>query len=209
MPPDQPYNLIRIFTFYLTFMFLLSFLRRWDVYWNAIRILVAVRGRWPKLIHRLGEHKSIILNWSFFRPAILALFLAVLQLIASRVVWPEAVLTNEQLRQQWWLIAIILVPLIPMLAVDIYFIVCVGKFDHDETVKYFDQAESWLGWKGPLVRVLTLGIVNPKQMVDAEVRKSLSEMQSTVTASLWWVIVQTSLRLTFGLTLWTVWAVHG
>jgi hypothetical protein len=46
-------------------------------------------------------------------------------------------------------------------------------------------------------------------MVDAEVRKSLSEMQSTVTASLWWVIVQTSLRLAFGLTLWTVWAVHG
>jgi hypothetical protein len=209
MPPDQSTNLIRIFTFYLTFMFLLSFLRRWDVYLNAIRILIAVRGRWPNLIHRLGEHKSIILNWSFFRPAILALFLAVLQLIASRVVWPEAVLTGEQLRQEWWLIAIILVPLIPMLLVDIYFIVCVGKFDHDETVKYFDQAESWLGWKGPLVRVLTLGIVNPKQIVDDEVRKSLAEMQSTVTASLWWVIVQTSLRLAFGLTLWTVWAVHG
>jgi hypothetical protein len=211
MPPEspQPLNLIRIFDFYLALMFLLSFLRRWDVYWNAIRILIAVRGRWPKLIHRLGEHKSLILNWSFFRPAILALILAVIQMIASRMVWPQAVLTGPQLRTEWWLVAILLVPLVPMLAVDLYFIIRVGKFDHGETVKYFDQAEQWLGWKGPFVRVLTLGIVNPGKMVDEEVKKSLAEMQTTIASSLWWVIAQTTFRLAFGLTLWTLWAVHG
>jgi hypothetical protein len=208
MPPE-PLNLIRVFSFYLTLMFLMSFVRRWDVYWNAIRILVAVRGRWPKLINALGEHKSIILNWSFFRPAILSFVLAVVQIIASRWVWPYAVITGPELQQEWWLVAIILVPLLPMLAVDFYFILRVGKFDHGETVKYFDQAENWLGWKGPVVRVLTLGIVNPKKMVDDEVRKSLEQMQSTVTTSLWWVIAQASLRLAFGLTLWTVWAIHG
>lgn len=211
MPPESqpPLNLIRIFDFYLALMFLLSFLRRWDVYWNAIRILIAVRGRWPKLIHRLGEHKSLILNWSFFRPAILALILAVIQMVASRMVWPQAVMTGPQLRAEWWLLAILLVPLVPMLAVDLYFIIRVGKFDHGETVKYFDQAEQWLGWKGPLVRVLTLGIVNPGKMVDEEVKKSLSEMQTTIASSLWWVIAQTTFRLAFGLTLWTLWAVHG
>ncbi len=209
MPPNEPLNLIRVFTFYLTAMFLLSFVRRWNVYWNAIRILIAVRGRWPRLIHQLGEHKSLILNWSFFRPAFLAMVLAVLQMVASRMVWPHAVLTGEQLRAEWWLVAIILVPLIPMLAVDLYFIIRVGRFDHGETVKYLDQAESWLGWKGPLVRALTLGIVNPKKMVDTEVQKSLTEMQTTLASSLWWVIAQTSLRLAFGLTLWTVWAIHG
>ena len=91
-------------------------------------------------------------------------------------------LTGEQLARR--VVAgspIILVPLVPMLAVDLYFVVRVGRFDHDETVKYFDQAESWLGWKGPLVRVLTLGIVNPRKMVDEEVKKSLTEMQSTLT----------------------------
>src|SRR5437660_10195434 len=114
MPPDSPLNLIRIFTFYLTAMFLLSFVRRWDVYCNAIRLLVAVRGRWPKLIHRLAEHKSLLLNWSFFRPAILALILTVVQLIFSRWVFPYAVITGLQLQQEWWLVLIILIPLVPM-----------------------------------------------------------------------------------------------
>ena len=209
MPPEQPQNLIRLFDFYLALMFLISLVRRWTVYVNALRILVAVRGRWPKLIQRLREHQSLILNWSFFRPAAIALLLMVLQLIASRLIWPQAVLTRAQLETHWWLLPVILVPMVPMLLVDLYFIIRVGKFDHGETVKYFDQAESWLGWKGPLVRALTLGIVNPQKMVDEEVKKSLAEMQTTLTASLWWVITQTALRLAFGLTLWTVWAFHG
>jgi hypothetical protein len=210
MPPEsQPINLIRLFDFYVTLMFLISLMRRWDVYWNAIRIGIAVRGRWPKLIGRLGEHKSLILNWSFFRPAILAAFVTLVQLVCSRLLFPKAVLTSDQLRQEWWLVLIILVPMIPMLCVDLYFILRVGRFDHDETVKYLDQAEMWLGWKGPVVRVLTFGIVNPRQMVDSEVKKSLVEMQTTLTSSLWWVIAQTGFRFLFGFTLWTVWATHG
>ena len=207
--PTQPLNLIRIFDFYLALMFLISLVRRWGVYVNAMRILVAVRGRWPKLIERLREHKSVLLNWSFFRPVVIALFLMIVQLIASRLLWPQAVLTGEDLRQDWWLVGIILVPMVPMLLVDLYFIFRVGRFDHGETVKYLDQAESWLGWKGPLVRLLTLGTVNPRRIVDEEVKKSLTEMQTTLTTSLWWVILQTVLRLAFGLTLWTLWAFHG
>jgi hypothetical protein len=209
MPPEQPpLNLIRVFDFYVTLMFLISLVRRWDVYLNAIRLLIAVRGRWPKLIQRLSEHSSLILNRAFFRPALLALGLTLTQLVASRIIFPLAVLTGKQLQAELWWIPLILVPLVPMLLVDIYFVVRVGKFDHDETVKYFDQAETWLGWKGPLVRVLTLGIVNPQRMVDDEVKKNLTEYQSTLQASLWWVSVQIGLRLVFGLTLWTVWAVH-
>lgn len=210
MPPEQPpLNLIRVFDFYVTIMFLISFLRRWNVYWDAIRILVAVRGRWPRLISRLADHKSLMLNGSFFRPAVLAAVVTVVQLVCSRVIYPRATLTADQLRVEWWLIPIFCVPMIPMLAVDLFFVIRVGKFDHGETVKYLDQAETWLGWRGPLVRVLTLGVVNPRKMVDEEVKKSLAEMQTTVASSLWWVIAQTGLRLAFGLTLWTMWALHG
>ncbi len=209
MPPDPPpINLIRVFDFYVTLMFVISLVRRWDVYVNAIRLLITVRGRWPKLISRLAEHRSLILNRTFFRPAILALGLTLIQLVVSRVIFPGAELTGPQLRQEWWWVPIIILPLVPMLLVDIYFVVRVGKFDHDETVKYFDQAETWLGWKGPLVRVLTLGMMNPQKMVDDEVKKSLTDYQTTLRASLWWVSVQIGLRLTFGLTLWTVWALN-
>jgi hypothetical protein len=208
MSEHAPVNLIRVFDFYLALMVLISFLRRWTVYWDAIYILVAVRGRWPKLLERLAEHQSLLLNWSFFRPAFLALGLMLIQLVCSRVLWPQAILTVPQLRAEWWWVAVILVPLVPMLGVDLYFIIRVGRFDRAETVKYFDQAESWLGWKGPLVRVLTLGYVNPRKLVDEEVKKSLSELGTTVKASLWWVSAQIGCRVAFGLTLWTVWAVH-
>jgi hypothetical protein len=206
MPP--PVNLIRVFDFYVTLMFVISLVRRWDVYLSAVRLLIAVRGRWPKLVDRLSEHSSLLLNRSFFRPALWALGLTLGQLLASRIIFPQATLTGDQLRAEWWWIPVVLVPLVPMLAVDVYFVVRVGKFDHDETVKYLDQAETWLGWKGPLVRALTLGVVNPRRMVDDEVKKSLTEYRSTLQASLWWVAVQIGLRLAFGLTLWSVWAIH-
>ena len=190
-------------------MFLISLVRRWDVYLNALRLLVAVRGRWPKLMHRLGEHQSLLLNWSFFRPAAIALVLMVVQLVASRLIWPQAILTRASSNANGGSCRSFSCRWSRCSRVDLYFVLRVGRFDHDETVKYFDQAESWLGWKGPLVRALTLGIVNPRKMVDEEVKKSLAEMQTTLTSSLWWVIVQTVLRLAFGLTLWTVWAFHG
>jgi hypothetical protein len=208
MPDAAPVNLIRVFDFYLAVMFFISLLRRWDVYLDALYILFKVRGRWPKLLQRLGEHKSVLLNWSFFRPAVVALLLMLFQLICSRLIWPRAVLTVPGLRQEWWWVPVILVTFVPMVAVDVYFIVRVGRFDRGETVKYFDQAENWLGWKGPLVRVFTLGFVNPRKMVDAEVQKSLDELGRVVNAGLWWVSAQIALRVTFGLTLWTVWALH-
>jgi hypothetical protein len=209
MPPQEPTNLLRVFDFYLAMMFVISLVRRWEVYWNAIRLVVAVRGRWPRLIDRLSEHQSVLLNWAFFRPVITALVLTLVQLVCSRLIWPHAVITGEELRGELWRIAVIVVPMLPMLAVDLYFVVRVGRFDHDETVKYLDQAEDWLGWKGPMIRVLTLGYIDPRKMVDEEVKKNLSEIGTTVQASLWWVSLQIGLRVVFGLTLWLVWAVHG
>ena len=79
MPPEQPpVNLIRVFDFYVTLMFVISLARRWSVYVNAIRLLIAVRGRWPKLVARLSEHSSLILNRSFFRQSSCAYTLKIL-----------------------------------------------------------------------------------------------------------------------------------
>ena len=206
MPDQPPLNLIRVFDFYLALMFVISLVRRWEVYADAVRIVVAVRGRWPRLMSRLSEHHSLLLNWSFFRPALAALLLTAVQMVCSRMIWPHAVLTGEGLRAEWWWLPVILVPMVPMLAVDLYFVVRVARFDRAETIKYMDQAETWLGWRGPLVRIATLGMVNPRRMVDEEVKKSLEGFAPTVRSSLWWVSAQIALRVLFGLTLWTVWA---
>jgi hypothetical protein len=205
---SPPLNLIRVFDFYLALMFLLSLMRRWKVYWDAALVLIAVQGRWPKLLQRLAEHRSELLTWSFFRPSLAALVTLTLQLIASRLVWPQAYVTWEQLSSRWWALIVLLVPLVPMLAVDCYFIIRVGRFDHDETVEYLSLAETWLGWKGRLVRLVTLGIVDPQQMVDSELRRTLQQVRHMMSAALWWVSVQAGCRLLFGLTLWTMWAVQ-
>lgn len=206
MPDHEPVNLIRVFDFYLALMLVVSLVRRWEVYADAVRLLVAVRGRWPRLVRRLGEHGSLLLNWEFFRPVLAALVLTAVQMVASRLIWPRATLTGSDLRAEPWLLPAVLAPLLPMLAVDLYFVVRVGRFDRAETVKYLDQAETWLGWRGPLVRVATLGMVNPRRMVDDEVKKGLEGIGTTVRSSLWWVAAQTGLRVLFGLSLWAVWA---
>src|SRR5262245_66613573 len=77
-------NLIRVFDFYLAVMFLFSLLRRWRVYRDAMGILVSVRGRWPRLLGRMAQHKGEVLNWATFRPVVLAFGLPVVHWIASR-----------------------------------------------------------------------------------------------------------------------------
>lgn len=209
MPDRPPVNLIRVYDFYLALMFVISLVRRWEVYWDAVRIIVAVRGRWPRLMACLADHGSLLLNWEFFRPAVLALGLMLVQMICSRLIWPQAHLTGAEVREPWWWLLILLVAVAPMLAVDLYFVISVGRFDHSETVKYLDQAETWLGWRGPLVRIATLGMVDPTRMVDAEVRKSMAELGATARSSLWWVSAQIACRVAFGLTLWLAWAARG
>ena len=85
----------------------------------------------------------------------------------------------------------------------------VGRFDHTETVKYFDQAETWAGtWRAKGVRIITIGFVNPDRMVDEQVATGLRQLGATLSWAMWWVSTQVILRLAFGLTLWGLWAIR-
>ena len=48
-------------------------------------------------------------------------------------------------------------------------------------------------------------MVNPKAIVQTEVKKGLQELGRTVRASMWWASVQTGLRLVFGVLIWLLW----
>ena len=95
-----------------------------------------------------------------------------------------------------------------MLAVDVYCTAVAGEVNRKETEKYFDDAEYWLrSWKAPVVHFFTLGRINPRQMVAAEVQKALLEASASINSSMWWVTAQVGLRIAFGLTLWVTYAV--
>jgi hypothetical protein len=212
MPSLSNLSLIHLFDFYLVFMFAAGTIRRIDQYLNIGRLVVSGPGRWPKLLALVAGHRMLFLTWTTVLPALLALLLTVVQLVASRMIWPEAGtppsgLTWGRLAEYWPALMVIVPFGLVMLVVDAYGILVVGVIPRAELEKHFDQAEYWLGSRtASVVRVFTIGFVNPRRMVATEVRKALIAASRLLNTTLWWVIVQNSLRIAFGLSLWMTWA---
>jgi hypothetical protein len=163
--------------------------------------------RWPRLFALVKQHRGIFLTWGTILPALVAFILCVVHTLACRVIWPHANLTLGQLAETWKALPFV-VPLgLAMLAVDVYGIWNVGQLDRATLDKYFDQAEYWLRpWTAPVIRVFTLGYVNPRQMVATEVQTALQSTSQMLNTTLWWVSVQTGLRIAYGLSLWLTFA---
>jgi hypothetical protein len=200
-------NLIHFFDFYLALMFLVSVWLRIGQYRAIGGLALAGPGRWPRLLELIKEHRMVLMTWSTMLPALLALLLMLMQILASRVVWHHADLTLGVLAEEWGAWPFVAVLGAAMLGTDLYCTFVVGEVDRETMEKYFDQAEFWLrSWRAPVVRVLTLGRINPRQMVHAEVRNALMEASRLLNSSLWWVSVQIGLRVAFGLALWLAYA---
>jgi hypothetical protein len=203
-------DLIRFFEFYLVLLFICSLGFRIRQYRNVLALLRAMPGRWPRLLQLIREHYFIFLTWGNFGPAFIALGLFSIHTLACRLVWPHARITLGGLVDWWPFLVPVVVFGIAMTAVDLYTVVNVGKVDRREVEKYFDQAEYWLrSWTAPMVRVVTFGYVNPRQIVAGEVRKALHELNRLLTSTLWWVSLQTGLRIAYGLSLWLTFAWSG
>lgn len=202
-------NLIHLFTFYLAAAFLLSTVRRLRQYHDVAQLAFAAPNRWPRVLEQIKGHWIMFLTWTTLRPVSIALGLLLVQMICSRMIWPTAVLTLRDLLDAWWVTALVLLSLSAMLAVDLYFIIRVGALDRGETERYLDEAEHWLtSWKAPLIRTVTLGYINPRQMVYIEVQRAVEEGRGLLHRTLWWVSAQAGLRTLYGLLLWLAWAVH-
>lgn len=205
-------NLIHFLDFYFLTIFLLSTLRRIGVYRTYLVVAVNLPGRWPNLLRLVQQHKMVFLTWATVAPALSALGLSLVQLVASRAIWPEAGrppygLTLERLLHNPGALAVV-VPLgLAMLGMDLWGAVRLGKVDQEALEKNFDQAEYWLRSRtAHVVRVITFGFLNPRKMVDEEVRNALIAASGLLNNTLWWVTVQLGLRVTFGLSLWLTWA---
>src|SRR5262245_23048223 len=122
-------NLIRLFDFYLAAMFLLGTVRRFETYHTIAGIMVSAPGRWPSLLRVMKEHRAVFFTWATIRPALLALFLAVLQTICSRLIWPQADLTLADLVRHWVMLPVLILAVIPMVGVDLYFLIRVGRIN--------------------------------------------------------------------------------
>jgi hypothetical protein len=200
-------DLIRFFEFYLALAFVASTAMRFRQYEAVVRLVRDVPERWPRLLKLVREHHGIFMTWATVLPALLAFGLYLLHTLACRLVWPRAAFTPSELSALRIAVPFITVLGFAMLAVDLYATFKVGVVNRPLLERYFDQAEFWLrSWVAPVVHVFTLGYINPRRMVNAEVRKALEEASRLLNTTLWWVTVQVSLRIAFGLALWLAYA---
>ena len=204
-------NLIHFLDFYFAFFFFVNTMRRWGQYHAIARLVLASPGRWPRLLQLIQQNKAIVLTWTTFFPGLLALALSILQVLASRLVWPEAGrpphgLTVERLVEHWPFLVIVIPLAVAVLSLDLYSLFFVAALNRQDIEKYFDQAEYWLrSGTAHIVRIFTLGFINPRNMVTVEVRKALHAFNVLLHSTFSWVILQTGMRLLFGLSLWLIW----
>ena len=207
MPALPDTNLIRLFDFYLLLMFVIGLLRRATFYKDVALISLAAVTKQPNLVRRLGANRDVLMNWQTLRPLVFAVVLIFVQFILSRLIWPDATITGRDVGRHWWQAVILVVLFAAMFTVDLYFLIRIGQIDRGEANKHLLRAEYWLtSWQGPVIKIVTFGYVNPRQMVDDQVRDGMTWFRSTMTWSMWWVIVQVSLRVAFGVAIWLFWA---
>jgi hypothetical protein len=207
-------NLIQFLDFYFAFMFFIGTVRRFTQYRSIAELVWLGPTRWPHLLRLITEHRVVFLTWATLAPALLALILSLVQLLASRQIWPHAAappdgLTVARLLTHGLALFAVVPLALAMFGMDLYGLCVVGKVDRQLMEKYFDQAEYWLrSHTAHLVRVVTFGYVDPRKIVNDEVQKALQMVKEMLNYTLWWVTVQVSLRCACGLSLWLTWALH-
>jgi hypothetical protein len=208
MHPAQ-INLINLFSVYITIAFIVSTILRWRNYRAMLRIIVTFKERWPNLLLLVKEHREVFWQWPTILPAACTFFLMMVHFLASWLIWSQARVTPADLIDHLWSLALITLMAALMLLFDGRMIFQVTHFDRLALESDFDRAEHWLGtWKAPAVKFLTFGFINPRQMVNDQVRTALIKANDIVNGQFWLWAFQFVVRLAFGLAVWIAWFVN-
>ncbi len=199
-------NLIGLFDLYLIFTFLLSVLVRYRQYQTMLGLILSVPGRWPKLFQLASQHRTLFVNWSILLPVILTFGAMLVHTVLYYAVSYQARVTPRDLGQHWFSLGAVVAFGGCMLVLDYDAIFNVGQIDRADLEKNLDQAEYWLrSWVSSAVRTVTFGYVDPRRMVDEEVRKAMSSLTTEFHKMMWMWTLQLAVRLAFGLSLWLTW----
>ena len=203
-------RLIPFFGFYLAVFFLISTVVRLRQYRAILGLVRSMPARWPRLLGLVGQHGNIFLTWGTVMPLLIVLALFLANYLAGTHLWPHAeTFTVARLIHLWPALPVVLPLGAAMVAFDVYGLWSAGTVDRALLEKYFDQAEYWLrSWAAPVIHVLSLGYVNPRAMVHTEVRSALLNASRLLNYTLWWISVQTGLRIAYGLSLWGAYALE-
>ncbi len=201
-------NFLNLLEIYLILCFVLTLYRRYAYYRSLMGIVVGLPLRWPRLMKLAQQHRTMFLTWPTILPIAVTFGLMALHSIALNLIWIEATVTPKLLLDHWMFLILVLGFGVPMLYLDMTALFSNPKFDREALEKHLDQAEYWLrSWMAPAVKFLTFGRVDPRQMVQVEFRKALTQATLDFNRMMWRWALQIAMRFGFGLTLWLTWAV--
>ncbi len=200
-------NLIEVFDIYLVIGFVVGTVMRLKQYRVYLGFIFAFPNRWPKLLDLARKHRSVFLTWPTLLPIALTFLLMVVNSLCLRLIFVDAEVTPVGLVEHWIVLSLIGGLGVAMLLQDLRATFYVGTFDRAALEKDLDQAEYWLrSWVSPALRILTLGYVNPRKIVNDEVYQALVSASKVVNEQMWRWALQIGTRFGFGLALWLSWA---
>jgi hypothetical protein len=200
-------NLIDVLDYYLWLTLAVGVIIRARNYRAILGLVLTFSARWPNLLVLARRFKLVFLRWPTLLPVGLALALAMANTLASRWLLAEARVTPGDLAQHWLALLAVAATGAAMVVLDGRALFRVGRFDRAALEANLDRAEHWLqSWKAPAVRFVTLGLVNPRQIVNKQVEEALVKASLVVNGQMWAWSVQIVIRLAFGLAVWLTWA---
>ena len=200
-------NLIDVLNYYLILAFVVGTTMRIRNYRAILGVLVTFPNRWPKLLRLVKHYRTIFLRWPTLLPIGLTLALMLGNTLASHLVWSQAKVTGNDLWWHWLASPAVLISGGVMVFLDCRAVFSFGRFDRVALEGDLDKAEHWLqSWKAPALRWVTLGLINPRKIVNEQIREALVKASLIVNGQMWRWSLQIGMRLTFGLALWFSWA---
>ncbi len=202
---------IRLFSFYMAALFVLGTWLRLRQYAAIGSLVGRLATRWPRLAGLLLEHRGILLDWRTLRPLVVMLGLLAANSLAGTFIWPGAGMFPLSGLVAVWPLAVLTLALgAAMLAVDLYLLADVAHIDEKAAEVQLQRAEWALhAGLGKAVRVLSLGFVDLRGIVSAEVRTALEAATQWLPDTFRWMAAQAGLRLAFGACLWAAWLIAG
>jgi hypothetical protein len=200
-------NLIDVFSYYLVLAFAIGTIIRIRNYRAVLGVIFTFSDRWPKLLVVAKRHRTVFLRWPTLLPIGLTLALMTGNAVASHFLWSHAKVSFNDLGSHGIAVATIAIAGAVMLFLDGNAVFGFGRFDRVALELDLDRAEHWLqSWHAPAMRFLTLGIVNPRKIVNEQVLEALTNASLVVTGQMWRWSLQIGMRAAVGLALWMTWA---
>jgi hypothetical protein len=196
-------NLMISYERYLMLTFVLSLLLRFRQYHTNVRFAWAFPQQWPNVLEVIKKHSSIFLRWTTLLPVAITLGILLMHTVCYRLIWSEAVVTPQGLRQDL-VVAVFLIPVsLWMICLDLTTLFRASQLDFSEIEKNLSKGEFALTSRAlSALRFASLGFFNPRKLVETRVADSLHGVRLALLAQLRRWSFHTAVRITFGFLLW-------